>query len=109
MAKEAGWGWLTEKKSSAGICFIGKRNFSRFVDKYIPPTAGFFHSLDGTVLGMRARTHTQHTHNTHTQTPMPIGAFVGLLCAGKHEGMTKYTIGQRSRIPGRLDANKYGL
>jgi tRNA U34 2-thiouridine synthase MnmA/TrmU len=40
---------------------------------------------------------------------MPIGAFVGLLCAGKHEGMTKYTIGQRARIPGRLDANKYGL
>lgn len=75
MAKEAGWGWLTEKKSSVGICFIGKRNFSRFVDKYIPPTAGSFHSLDGTVLG-------------------------------KHEGMTKYTIGQRARIPGRLDANK---
>jgi hypothetical protein len=25
---------------------------------------------------------------------------------GKHEGITKYTIGQRARIPGRVDANK---
>ncbi len=33
---------------------------------------------------------------------------MGEVCAGKHEGMTKYTIGQRARIPGRVDANKYG-
>ncbi len=64
IAKEAGWGWLTEKKSSAGICFIGKRNFSRFVDKYIPPTTGHFHSLDGTVLGMHTTRDTRDTHDT---------------------------------------------
>jgi tRNA-specific 2-thiouridylase len=51
IAKSAGFEWLTEKKSSSGICFIGKRNFARFVDKYISPAAGSFHSLDGTVLG----------------------------------------------------------
>jgi tRNA U34 2-thiouridine synthase MnmA/TrmU len=112
MAKEAGWGWLTEKKSSAGICFIGKRNFSRSVDKYIPPTAGHSRSPDGTVLGMHT-THTSHTSHTthdtiHATHAFQSGAFVGEVCAGKHEGMTKYTIGQRARIPGRVDANKYG-
>lgn len=39
------------KRDSTGICFIGKRNFSEFISKYMPPTKGVFKTLDGEVLG----------------------------------------------------------
>ena len=31
---------LNDKKESMGICFIGKRKFSSFIDKYIEPKKG---------------------------------------------------------------------
>lgn len=39
------------KRDSTGICFIGKRKFSDFIAKYMPPQKGFFKTLDGEVVG----------------------------------------------------------
>ncbi len=40
-----------DKRDSTGICFIGKRKFSDFIAKYMPPQKGYFRSIDGKVLG----------------------------------------------------------
>lgn len=42
LALEAGLDWLVQKKSSAGICFIGKRNFGQFIEQYIPSRPGHY-------------------------------------------------------------------
>lgn len=39
------------KKDSTGICFIGKRNFYQFVQKYIPMKSGPIYSIEGKRLG----------------------------------------------------------
>tara|TARA_Y100001936_G_scaffold26710_1_gene24905 strand:+ start:667 stop:1755 length:1089 start_codon:yes stop_codon:yes gene_type:complete len=59
---------LSHKKESMGICFIGKRKFSTFIDKYIPP-------VEGEIINF----------NTGEQ-------------IGHHAGISKYTIGQRKGI-----------
>ena len=59
---------LNHKKESMGICFIGKRKFSNFIDKYIEP-------LKGDIINF----------NT--------GEIIGV-----HTGISKYTIGQRKGI-----------
>ena len=40
-----------EKKDSTGICFIGERNFKRFLSKYLPAQAGDIVDKSGRVLG----------------------------------------------------------
>ena len=40
-----------DKRDSTGICFIGKRKFSDFISKYMPPTKGYFKTLEGEILG----------------------------------------------------------
>lgn len=50
IAKEAGL-VTHDKKDSTGICFIGKRDFKSFIEKYIPNKEGDFVSLDGKKLG----------------------------------------------------------
>jgi len=40
-----------DKKDSTGICFIGKRNFKEFLEKYIPNQPGNFETIDGEVIG----------------------------------------------------------
>lgn len=40
-----------DKKDSTGICFIGKRNFKTFLEKYIPNRSGHFETLDGKIVG----------------------------------------------------------
>lgn len=40
------------KRSSAGICFIGRRSFGRFLEAYLPPQSGVYVDVDsGIVLG----------------------------------------------------------
>ena len=60
------------KKDSMGICFIGKRNFGRFVSQYLPetPSPGNFVDID-------------------------TGKIVG-----KHQGSMYYTVGQGAKISG---------
>ncbi|MBO4262237.1 MAG: tRNA 2-thiouridine(34) synthase MnmA [Clostridia bacterium] len=40
-----------EKKDSTGICFIGERNFRKFLMEYIPAQKGLIKTYDGRVLG----------------------------------------------------------
>ena len=40
-----------EKKDSTGICFIGERNFRRFLSEYIPMKPGDIVTTDGKVVG----------------------------------------------------------
>lgn len=40
-----------EKKDSTGICFIGERNFRKFLKQYLPAQAGDICTLDGKVVG----------------------------------------------------------
>jgi len=40
------------KKDSTGICFIGERNFTQFLKKYIPPEPGDIFTIDGNNVGI---------------------------------------------------------
>ena len=40
-----------EKKDSTGICFIGERNFRKFLNSYLPAKKGFIKDLEGNVVG----------------------------------------------------------
>ncbi|XP_023605122.1 mitochondrial tRNA-specific 2-thiouridylase 1, partial [Myotis lucifugus] len=61
---------VLQKKESMGICFVGKRNFEKFILQYLQPRPGQFISIeDGTVLGT-------------------------------HRGWFLYTLGQRAKIGG---------
>jgi tRNA (5-methylaminomethyl-2-thiouridylate)-methyltransferase len=59
-----------DKKSSVGICFVGRRPFGEFIGDYLELTHGRF--LDGNS-----------------------GALIG-----RHTGAEKYTVGQRARVGG---------
>ena len=50
LAKEAGLP-TQAKKDSTGICFIGERNFRKFMQNYIAIQPGDFKTLDGTIVG----------------------------------------------------------
>lgn len=39
------------KKDSTGVCFIGERNFKKFLSEYVPMKPGKIMSLDGRVVG----------------------------------------------------------
>ena len=39
------------KKDSTGICFIGERNFSEFLQNYLPAQPGQMQALDGRIIG----------------------------------------------------------
>lgn len=61
---------MLQKKESMGICFVGKRNFEKFILQYLQPRPGRFVSIeDDTVLGT-------------------------------HKGWFLYTLGQRAKIGG---------
>ncbi len=42
---------IYDKKESMGICFIGKRNFSKFINKYIDNSPGIISDIKGNELG----------------------------------------------------------
>ncbi len=50
IAEEQGFVTAT-KKDSTGICFIGERNFDKFLDKYLDSTEGDIIDVDGGVIG----------------------------------------------------------
>ncbi len=50
IAKELGL-VTAEKKDSTGICFIGERNFRKFLKSYLPAQKGLIKDLSGNVLG----------------------------------------------------------
>ena len=66
---------LERKKESMGICFIGNKKFTSFIDKYIKPE-------EGDIVDYKSKK-----------------------IIGTHEGLNKYTIGQRKgiRIGGMKD------
>lgn len=42
---------IAKKKDSTGVCFIGERNFKKFLENYLPAQPGNMELLDGTVVG----------------------------------------------------------
>ncbi len=50
IAKELGLS-TAEKKDSTGICFIGERNFKKFLKQYLPAQSGEIRTLDEKVVG----------------------------------------------------------
>lgn len=50
IAAEAGFA-NAAKKDSTGICFIGERDFARFLSRYLPARAGDIRSAEGELLG----------------------------------------------------------
>ncbi|XP_072757724.1 endoplasmic reticulum resident protein 44 isoform X3 [Anoplolepis gracilipes] len=70
IAKEAGLYKIVQKKESMGICFVGKREFQDFISEYIDDKPGEYIDLDSG------------------------------LSIGRHNGIHKWTIGQRCRISG---------
>uniref|UniRef100_A0A3Q1J7R5 Mitochondrial tRNA-specific 2-thiouridylase 1 n=1 Tax=Anabas testudineus TaxID=64144 RepID=A0A3Q1J7R5_ANATE len=74
IAAEAGFHHVLKKRESMGICFIGERNFDKFILEYLEPKPGNYVSIeDGTIMG-------------------------------KHKGWFTLTLGQRARIGGQRDA-----
>ncbi len=74
IAKELGLS-TAEKKDSTGICFIGERNFRKFLKQYLPAQPGDICTLDGEVVGR----HEGLMYYT-------IGQRRGLNIGGKHGG-----------------------
>ncbi|XP_072003205.1 mitochondrial tRNA-specific 2-thiouridylase 1 [Engystomops pustulosus] len=73
IAAEAGFHHVLKRKESMGICFIGERNFEKFILEYLEPQPGNFVSIeDGKILGT-------------------------------HKGWFLFTLGQRARIGGLRD------
>ncbi|CAG2114183.1 unnamed protein product [Medioppia subpectinata] len=70
IAKQNGLTRVAERPESQGICFIGKRNFQKFIEQYIEPKPGKFIDIDTGVV------------------------------VGSHEGIHFWTIGQNCRIGG---------
>lgn len=76
LAESVGLERVARKKSSTGICFIGPRDFSKFISEYLPRKPGPIRDLDdGQSLG-------------------------------EHAGLHNYTIGQRIVIDDRLNTRK---
>ncbi|PRW33801.1 tRNA 2-thiouridine(34) synthase isoform B [Chlorella sorokiniana] len=79
MAAEAGL-LPAERRSSAGICFIGRRNFGDFLSQYLPPLPGAYVDVDsGQGLGPCPDLHAV----THGQRPGIGGAHDRVYCVGK--------------------------
>ena len=76
IAHEIGLKDISKKKSSVGICFIGKRNFGKFISEYLSKQKGI-------ILDMENKSY-----------------------LGEHCGIYQYTIGQRIVINNDLNKKK---
>lgn len=76
IAQQIGLNRITKKKSSRGICFIGKRKFSNFIEAYLPSNPGQILDLE-------------------------TGASLG-----EHDGLHLYTVGQKIVIKDKFNVNK---
>ncbi|XP_031962819.1 mitochondrial tRNA-specific 2-thiouridylase 1 isoform X1 [Corvus moneduloides] len=65
---------VLKKKESMGVCFIGERNFEKFLLEYLEPQPGNFISIEDKKV------------------------------MGRHKGWFLFTIGQRARLAGLKDA-----
>ncbi|XP_069694027.1 mitochondrial tRNA-specific 2-thiouridylase 1 isoform X2 [Periplaneta americana] len=72
IASEYGMDYISKKKESSGICFIGTRHFQNFISEYLNDSPGYFRDIDSGVI------------------------------VGRHAGIHHWTIGQRCRIGGQL-------
>jgi tRNA-specific 2-thiouridylase len=50
LAQQAGFN-VFDKKDSTGLCFIGERNFTRFLGEYLPAQPGEIQTTDGHIIG----------------------------------------------------------
>lgn len=67
---------VAEKKDSTGICFIGERHFSAFLNNYLPAKKGSMKRLDGSYIGE----HTGLMHYTIGQRKgLNIGGIQGIV------------------------------
>ena len=42
---------IAKKKDSTGVCFIGERNFKKFLENYLPAQPGDIKTMDGEIVG----------------------------------------------------------
>ncbi len=68
---------VARKKDSTGICFIGERNFQKFIENYLKPNPG------------------------------PIIDVLSQEVIGTHQGLMNYTIGQRRHVGLSGNANRH--
>lgn len=74
IARDIGLEQIAKKKESIGICFVGDRNFPKFIEEYIDSRPGKFIDID-------------------------TGKVVG-----EHKGIHYWTLGQRCNLSGYLSA-----
>ncbi|MBR2824544.1 MAG: tRNA 2-thiouridine(34) synthase MnmA [Clostridia bacterium] len=81
---------VSGKKDSTGVCFIGERNFKKFLAEYLPAQPGDMVSTDGTVVGR----HDGLMYYT-------LGQRRGLGIGGRGDGRSWFVIGkdlERNRL-----------
>ncbi len=81
---------VSEKKDSTGVCFIGERNFKKFLAQYLPAMPGDMVAPDGTVVGR----HDGLMYYT-------LGQRRGLGIGGRGDGRSWFVIGkdlERNRL-----------
>lgn len=80
LAEDAGFANF-DKKDSTGICFIGERDFSEFLSRYLPRSAGNIETVDGEIIGKH---HGLAFYTLGQRQGLGIGGLKG------HEGATWY-------------------
>ena len=81
---------VSAKKDSTGVCFIGERNFKKFLSEYLPAKPGDMVAADGTVVGR----HDGLMYYT-------LGQRRGLGIGGRGDGRSWFVIGkdlERNRL-----------
>lgn len=81
---------VSKKKDSTGVCFIGERNFKKFLAEYLPAQPGDMVSTDGEVVG-------QHDGLMY----YTLGQRRGLGIGGRGDGRSWFVIGkdlERNRL-----------